>query len=237
MKRNVLEPFPEVERIVEFSERDIRENPHITLFNESSINDETWQKFADNVLVFTDGSTVYQYAEEFPIVVYRCGEDAMVMPNSRLNTFIESITVSTACHGKCFSLNKRDMEWKYTGPDTVAYFIDNIGRRIIIKQYDIIRFLLRKPNLVISNEGLLVFFTEKNILVTCDCNHYAWVHDIDTNNCIIKGIDVYEEYCIVNLEDTKDYNINGNPLKYTYELGFTIDMVDREMIKPKATKT
>lgn len=110
MKREVFEPFPKVERIVEFSEEDIRENTCVTSVDESLITDKNWQEFADNALVFTACNTVYQYAEEFPIVVYRCSKDAMVMPKSRLNSFIRSITVSTADRGKCFSLNKRDMK-------------------------------------------------------------------------------------------------------------------------------
>lgn len=236
MQRDAFEPFPEVERIVEFTEDDIRENLGVTLFDESLIKDETWQKFADNALVITDGNTIYQYAEEFPIVVYRCSEAAMVMPSSRLNTFIKSITVSTANLGKRFSLNKREMEWEYTGPDTVAYFTDNIGRCIAIPNYDIFRFLLRKPNLVISEEGLLVFFTEKTILTTSDCEHYAWVNDVDTDNGIIKGIDVCDGYCTVNLEDTENNDKDGNPLKYSYKLQFTIDMVDHGMIHPKVVK-
>ena len=74
MKREVFEPFPKVERIVEFSEEDIRENTCVTSVDESLITDKNWQEFADNALVFTACNTVYQYAEEFPIVVYRCSE-------------------------------------------------------------------------------------------------------------------------------------------------------------------
>lgn len=228
MKRDAFEPFPKVERIVEFSEEDFRENTGVTSFDESLINDETWQEFADNALVITDGNTIYQYAEEFPIVVYRCSEDAEVMPSSRLNAFIESIAVSTANLGKHFSLDKRDMKWEYTGPDTVAYFTDNTGRVIAIQQYDISRLLMKKPNLVISYEGLLVFFTEKEILVTNDCEHYAWVHDVDTENGKITSIDVYDGYCIVNLKNSESY--------YSYTLRFVVDMVDHGMIKPEVTK-
>lgn len=236
MKRDSYEPFPKVERIVEFSEDDIRENTDVTSVSESLINYKTWQKFAENALVITDGNTIYQYAEEFPIVVYRCSEDAMVMPSSRLNAFIESITVSTADHGKRFSLDKRDMKGEYTGPDTVAYFTDNTGRVIAIQQHDIFKFLQNKPNLVISNEGLLVFFTKKTILVTLDCEHYAWVHDVNTENGEITSIDVYDEYCIVNLENSENHDEDGNPMKYSYKLQFIVDMVDHGMIKPEVTK-
>lgn len=236
MKRDAFEPFPKVERRVEFSEEDFRENLNVTLFSESLITDKDWEEFADNALVLIDGNTVYQYAEEFPIVAYRCSEDAEVMPSSRLNAFIESIMVSTADLGKRFSLNKRDMEWEYTGPDTVAYFTDNIGRRTIIPCYDIARMLLKKPNLVISNEGLLVFFTNKTILATSDCEHYAWVNDVDTKNGEITSIDVYDDYCIVNLEDSENHDKDGNPMKYSYKLQFIVDMVDHGMIKPVVMK-
>ena len=63
MKREVFEPFPKVERIVEFSEKDIRENTFVTSADESLITDKNWQEFADNALVFTACNTVYQYAE------------------------------------------------------------------------------------------------------------------------------------------------------------------------------
>lgn len=236
MKRDAFEPFPKVERIVEFSEDDFRENLDVTLFSESLITDKDWEKFADNSLVLIDGNTVYQYAEEFPIVAYRCSEDAGVMPSGRLNAFIKSIMVSTADLGKRFLLNKRDMEWEYRGLDTVVYFTDNIGRNTIIPCYDIARFLLKKPNLVISNEGLLVFFTEKAILATIDCEHYAWVIDVDTKNGKITSIDVDDEYCTVNVDDSEIPDENGNPIKVSYKLQFIVDMVDHGMIKPAVTK-
>ena len=73
-------------------------------------------------------------------------------------------------------------------------------------------------------------------MVTCDCDLYAWVYDIDTKNGIIKDIDVCEEYCTVNLEDTKNNDEDGNPLQYSYKLQFIVDMIDSGMIKTKATK-
>ena len=243
MKRDVHEPLPNVERIVEFSEEDFRENPMITSAAESSISDEEWDEFEDNALVITDGDTVCQYAEEFPIVVYRCSEGYGLVPRSepnliitaapvqgRLNAFIESITVATANCGKRFSLNKREMESEFTGFEIVAYYIDNIGRYIMIPCYDIVRLLVKKPNLVISNEGLLVFFTDKHILVTCDCEHYAWVHGIDTENSKITSIDVFDEYCIVNVKDDESD-------KYShYKLQFIVNMGNYGMINPIVTK-
>jgi len=124
MKRNVFEPFPKVERIVEFTEDDLRENRMVTIHAESSITEERWREFADNALVLSNSQTIYQYAEEFPIVAYRCSEDAGVMPSSRLNTFIESIMVSTANFGKRFSLNKRDSLYLFFNEHDYFYVND-----------------------------------------------------------------------------------------------------------------
>ena len=62
------------------------------------------------------------------------------------------------------------------------------------------------------------------------------VGSLFANNGIITDIDVCEEYCTVNLEDTKNNDEDGNPLQYSYKLQFIVDMIDSGMIKPKATK-
>ena len=229
MSRNAFELMPKAERLIEFSEDDYRENHSVTHFDESLIRSKDWANFEKNALVITKGNTISQYAEEFPIVIYRCNGNAMAKPVSRLNTFIKSITVSTADYGKCFELEKREMKCINTGHDTVAYYTDNSGTNFAITQNDIFKFLLKKPYLVISEEGLLVFFTDKKILVTSDCNHYAWVKDINTDTCIIKSINVCDGYCIVNLEDTEKR-------KFSYKLQFSVDMLAYGMIDTRATK-
>ena len=217
MKRDSFEPFPKVERKVG-----------------SSIK-STDTNLMEGFLVVSNGDTVLRYAKETPLVVYRCSEEAGVMPYSRLNTFIESINVSNVDRGKQFSLELGDMECTATEPDTIAYFTDTIGRHTLIPCHDVSVFLLRRPYLVISNEGLLVFFTEKEILATIDCWHYAWITDIDTRNGEIESIDVHDDYCIVNIEENSDRH--GNPTtKYSYTLRFIIDMIDHGMIKPEVTK-
>lgn len=222
-----------VERITEFNEENFRTNEKVTLFSENLVSDDEWKEFDENALTISDGNTLYQYAEEYPIVAYRRSDDFMMMPFNRLNTFIRSITVSTAMSGKRFSIKKGTIEEEIVGPDTVAYFCDNIGRCYAIPQYDIFRILMKKPHLVISQEGLLIFFTQKEILATIDCEHYAWVGDIDTDNGVIKNIDVYDSYCIVNVE----YTVEGakKVLEKNYKVQFTIDMVDHGMISSKTT--
>lgn len=207
-------------RKVIFSEEDYRDNFAITSCSESLVSDKEWEEFADKALVLADGDEIYQYAEEYPIVVY-CDDEC------ELNAFIESITVSTASYGKRFSLHKREMVEEYTGPDTVVYFTDNTNRKIVIQQHDIFYFLLKKPELVITVEGFLVFYTEKEILITNDCDHYAWSGvEIDTDGSKkITELKAYDDgECCVTVVDTEDYDEKGKPKKYFYNLRINFDM-------------
>ncbi len=140
--------IPTVRRQVE----DFRTNDNIIDFDDSLISKKEWQEFDEKALVISDGRDVYQYADEYPIVKYT-GEvksDNGCCLEDQLNTFINSVTVSTVMNGIHFSLKKREMKGKYTGEKTVAYFEDSIGRLNEIPVYDIQRILMKKPNLVVS---------------------------------------------------------------------------------------
>lgn len=227
-------PIPKVERIIEFSDEDFKENIEVTASARSLITKEDWEKFEDNSLVVVSGNDVYQYAEEFPIVVYRSSEE-----DESINAFVEKIVVSTADLGKRFSLKKWKMKEEFTGPDTVAYFEDSFGRNIVIDTYDVSQILFKKPKAVLSSEGIIIFFTEREILATTNCEHYAWVNDIDTENAKIKSIGVCNGYCIVNLQSTEETDENDDGEKVvsecSYKLQFDIDMLSRGLIIPKVT--
>ena len=212
-------------RIIEFEEDDFITNPQITESSESLITDEDWQKFSHDALTFTDGNDIYQFAEEYPIVRYECNVDRM--PDKRLNTFVKSITVSSVMHGKKFSVSTGRITEEKKDLKTVVYYEDNIGRRYAVPQYDIIKFLLKKPYLVVSSEGILIFFTKSDIIATIDCEHYAWIkgmseiydmHDIDF-------VEVHKDYCLICLAKGEDVHF--------YKLSFDIDMTDSGMIHPK----
>jgi len=103
-----------------------------------------------------------------------------------------------------FGSGKLDCE--NTDYDTVVYYTDHAGINHAIIQHDICWFLLQKPNLVVSPEGVLVFFTDKKIIATVGCNNgYHWIdgHVIDVEGKSIKNIEVYDDYCKVILLDDK----------------------------------
>lgn len=99
-------------------------------------------------------------------------------------------------HGKRISLNSGKMESEITDCDTVAYYEDNIGNCRAIDQYDIFRLLFKKPHLVVSPEGVLIFYTDNKILATIDCQHYYWIdgHAIDVDGKSVVDIEVNVRY-------------------------------------------
>lgn len=233
MKKDAAKVIPVAERIIEFDADHIRKNPSITDFSESLISEEDWREFAGNALVIMDGWDILQYAEEYPIVCYQCDKlsNIYLEGGPRLNSFIESITVSTAKYGKrvCFGSGKLTCE--LTDNDTVIYYTDNIGINHSVIQLDICDFLLQKPNLVVSPQGILIFFTDEQIIATVDCNHYHWIdgHVIDVEGKTIKDIEVWDDYCKVILIDDKKS-------EQFFSLKFDFDISAHQMLLPKATE-
>ncbi len=232
------------ERITKFEEKDFIANPRITGVEESLITDADWQEFSDKALTFTDGNCIYQFAEEYPIVRYQCKDRFDFIPDKRLNSFVKSITVSSTMYGKKISISAGKIVEKRIVLRTVVYYENNIGRRYAVPQYDIIKFLLKKPNLVVSSDGVLIFFTQKSIIATTDCEHYAWINPcvwnqgIDTSHSVIQDIEVYRGYCRVCMIDTTEVDENDKPIKHSFKLWFdiNIDMQDSYMIKPYVQK-
>lgn len=226
MAKKVSKVTP-VERIIEFNSEDFRENPSITTFSEDLISEEDWKNFAENALVLIDGWDILQYAEEYPIVKYEWKEDILKPGGPSLNSFIESITVSAASKGKRFSVGTGKISSKITDCDVVVYYTDNTGICHTVIQHDIFYFLLKKPNLVVSPEGMLIFFTDKQILATVDCNHYYWIDD-DVKEKQIKDIAVCNDFCKITLTDEK--------AEYNYSLKFNVNIAKRQMICPEISK-
>lgn len=224
--------IPKAVRIVEFTEEDRRENPTVVHLSEIMITKEMWEKFAEEALVFIDGWDILQYAEEFPIVMYQCDEVACygMQPDYRLNSFIKSITVSTAMHGKRFSVGSGKMESEITDSDVVVYYEDNFVICHAVIQHDIFHLLIKKPELVISPEGVLIFYTDNEILATVDCQHYYWInsHVIDVDDKTIVDIEVYDDYCKVIL--AKD------GVDQEFKLKFNFDMTAHIMIQPEVSE-
>lgn len=231
MAKEVSKNIPVAERIIEFSKKDFIKNPKITSFSEDLISEEEWSEFAENALVIMDGWHVSQYAEEYPIVHYRCDELSSIYLEGepRLNYFIESITVSTALYGKKAWYGTGKLTCENADYNTVVYYTDHAGINHEIIQEDIRCLLLQKPNLVVSPEGVLVFFTDEQIIATVGCNDgYHWIdgHVIDVEGKTIKDIEVCEDYCKVILIDDEE-------VEHCFSLKFDFDISAHQLLKPK----
>lgn len=234
MAKEVSKVIPIAERIIEFGTNDIRKNDLIIQCSDELLSEKDWSKFAENTLVIVDGWHIVQYAEEYPIVRYKCDETAIAYLEGgfSLNCFIESITVSTACYGKKAWFGSGKLSCENTDYDTVVYYTDHAGINHAIIQQDICWFLLQKPNLVVSPEGVLVFFTDKQIIATVDCNNsYHWIngHVIDVGVKTIKNIEVCDDYCKVILLD-------DNKAEHCFSLKFDLDATSYQILNPKASE-
>lgn len=214
MKKETSKVIPVAERIIEFDAKALNQ-------------------FEENPLVIVDGWHILRYAEEYPIVRYQCDHlsNVYLEGGPRLNSFIEKITVSTALNGKNAWFGPVELTWKDTDCDTVVYYTDHVGINHTVMQYDIYCFLLKRPKLVVSPEGVLLFFTGKQIIATVDCNQYHWIdwHVIDVKEKTIKDIEVWDDYCKVILIDDKE-------VEQCFSLKFDFDISAHHMIQPKATE-
>lgn len=241
----VSKTIPFAERKIEFESEENRTNFAITCSSEELISEREWEKFAENALVMIDGWDILQYAEEYPIVKYQCDKVkcCALQGELRLNSFIESISVSTASYGKRVSVGTGRVSSEITDNDTVVYYTDHAGINHAVIQNDVYKFLLQKPNLVISPEGVLVFYTDKQIIATVDLYHYHWIDRdlIDVGDKTIKDIEVYEKFCKVILEDSPYTDNLEKFLKNEredsiYKLWFDFNMDEFQMISVKCEK-
>ena len=243
MASRVSKEVPIAERIVEFGKDDFNENYSSS---ENLSTEKMLEKYEESALVLVDGTDILQYESEYPIVVYKCNENicyADIMPEPRLNSFVLNIAVSTGVSGKRFSVGFGKMKEDSTDFDTIAYYEDPVGIKHKIIQYDICCFLLKKPKLIVSEEGVLVFFTEDEILATIDCQQYVWVcwNDIIENCTNIENITAYHEYCEVTLIEGKDVyddlgKISKKAPRHVLNLNFNLKVAAHNMINPKLTK-
>ncbi len=86
--------------------------------------------------------------------------------------------------------------------------------------------------LVVSPEGVLVFFTDKEIIATLGCNNsYHWISGnvINVEGRTIKNIEVCEDYCKVILLD-------DNEVEHSFSLKFDFDGTSYQILNPKVLK-
>ena len=133
-------------------------------------------------LIIFDGRSTIHYLDENPFCIYRCNKEACphMDPNYYLNSTVKEIALSFVDAGRKYYLSSPGkLEIENLGKDTVVYFKDTKGQSHLIKDDEVLEFLLKKPDLFVTREGMLVFCADNDILITFDFNHYYWERHAD----------------------------------------------------------
>lgn len=117
-----------------------------------------------------------QYASEEPILRYE-RQKKLEEKADCLNTFVKSITVANIKKGKRSFLEYGFVLEEPFYKKEVFYYEDNNGTKRIIREKEICNFLKEKPELIISPDGLLIFYTKEKILATMNFEQFMWVRE------------------------------------------------------------
>lgn len=187
-----------VKRETDFSNKEYLTNPNI-----SKLSEELLSMDLENSLTIIDGENILQYAEEYPLIKYlKC--NSYYQPTGEINSFIRKIVVSTALYGRKVSL-KNHVKCELRHFDTVVYYEDAYGINRMIRNDKVKRFLLMKPMIAVSQDGILIFYYENKFLATVDCGEAVWVQEFSEN---IKYIDIQPEKCKISLVDGTENVLN-----------------------------
>lgn len=201
-----------IERVFDFKTKSI-----VGLPDEGLISEKDWKGLSNNSLVLMRGMNILRYNEEYPIVRYQpagCDVDTSLS----LNAFIKSVTVSTGVDGRCVSAFGQS-EFSPNKYETVFYYEDSFGIYHSIVDDEACKFLMGKPKAVVSPEGVILFFSEKDIFATIDGQHYSKLASnlVTTNNDFNRMLETFHadkkinsikvkkdnKFCCISIVDSK----------------------------------
>lgn len=221
--------IPIAKRQIEFSEGDFIDSSSILTWSESARTKEMYEELDKKAIIATDGTSIYQITDTFPICQYYCSEECQLQPKNFLNTCIESITVATV-NGNQISVELGKAKTEILEHETLCWYTTPLGDNRIICNNDIFELLLHKPNLLISAEGVLIFYTSKDMIATTDCEHYAWVwNPEEVKDFAIKKVE--SSACM-----TKVYYLDEKNNLHPYQLSFEVGLLDHGEIHMEFTK-
>lgn len=151
-----MEKINDVDRIVEMSHNVSKESTH-------KIITDQWNH------------SLIEVKNEYPIVKY---EKAWIQPElpPRLNSLIRNITVSVITLGQIYTVSTDfKLETKKVEDKTLVYFENTYGNFMAVNGNSIHDFLLRKPKLCVTPNGILLFYDEREIIATFDLSNYTFV--------------------------------------------------------------
>lgn len=112
---------------------------------------------------------VAELVEEIPIVRWYAEETVWNKGRNHLNGFVHDITVSLVS-GTRLEFDAHKAKEEVFGHKILERVTNQYGVSTEIYWDPLYNLLLRKPNLTVTNEGVLLFYTEDRIIATLDCN-------------------------------------------------------------------
>lgn len=216
-KRNANFVLPIAKRQIMFSEDDCLEEGSCG-FNPDTLSEEYLEKLELIYLTYMSDS-LSQLTDAYPIVEYYSDN------SDALNRFVESITVAIVS-GKKVSFGKKCMTQEDIIEDEVIAYIttpENVSTAIC--NDDLCKMLYLKPELTVSPEGVLLFYTPTTLYATIDC---VWGNIVDVEELAeaVKNEDITSISNISIADDGSTvikFNTNSGK-ETTYHLSIAIDL-------------
>lgn len=209
--------IPEIIRQVEFSDEEFAE-----CSNENPIK----VFYQDQLLIINESYPICKYYPQ----IYQPGLGIMI------NNSIHSITVSNVTgemlseDNVCCSERKRS----FFQDTMIAWITDAGGINTAIECYEVLRIMMfKKPKVVVTNEGVLIFYTDTSIIGMISNELTSSCAQIDE---IANGIEDSRIKSIKSIysKDGKTFikflNKNGNVIKKEFQLKCNIDLLCEEPI-------
>ena len=107
--------------------------------------------------------SVSQITDAYPIVQYYSEN------TDKLNRFVESITVAVVSGTKLTFDKKFAPKENIVDDEVVAYITNLFNVSTEIYYYDLCKLLYEKPELTVTDESVLLFYTPTTLFATLDC--------------------------------------------------------------------
>lgn len=208
---------PVAERITEFGNFKVRKCPNIIGQNEVSVEENAL--FDKNVLCYNVENTIYQFAEEELKAIYRCKRDGSLAGKGYLNPFVKEIRVAEVKHGRKIALYGTSIQTFSVKEARIAYYETIGNEKRGVKPYPLQEFLLDIPELFLTKEGILIFYSEKKMIATVDLEHFARIEVPGGYDASIKKVEAWTGDTLVTVNDkgsTFNYTIKFYSEKIAY---------------------
>lgn len=202
---------PVAERITTFAKDDSVKCNNI--LGKTNVSLEENELFDQRALRYISGNEIYQFAEEEKVVLYRCKKDSNLAGKGYLNPFAKEIIVADVKHGRKVSVYGTFIQSIYIEKARIAYYKTIGNEKREIKPYPLSRFLFNIPDIFLTSEGVLLFYSKDKMLATVDLEHFAWIY-MPIEDSTIEKVDEWAGNPLVTLKDSKGNTFNYNIVFY-----------------------